>query len=164
MQRFLDSPGACFYHITPARSWPQIQQHGLRRRGKGISVLRTNEQPIIDSVISTQLHTIDNPDTEFVLLRLPQRLNNFQLNEIDADLVFEWTWPLHNNILRPIILPTQIELEKHFTINIDEISPKDYKTEIEYKTRDIYLSSFDLVYSAQGKNYQIDTNREKVFI
>lgn len=167
MEQFLNNPEACFYHIKPFSKWNDIQINGLMgSRTKGISVLRTMEFPIINSIISLQLgnEEVIN-ENDFVLIKIPQLLNNFRLSEIQPDIVFEWTWPLHNSIMRRNIPYKNLELVTRFSVwDWSRIAIEDFRNEMIYKELDLYSSSFNLVYQKNGVNFRVDGQGEFQYI
>ncbi len=167
MQDFLNSNDAAFYHITTWSSWQYIQKTGLNKcNGKGISVIRVDDTRIINSIIALQLNSPEIvEENDFVLLKLKQSRNDFKVIEIEPDIVDEWTWPLHNNIMKNIH-KNHIDFVRRFSIDDwDAISIEDFNNEQEIITSIMYNNSFDLVYTMKnGINFQIDINKEKVII
>ena len=69
-----------------------------------LSVLRTNDVRIVNSVTVLQLQTIEeNQENRFALIKIDQKRAGFIPLQIKPDLVEEWTWPFHNNIQVPKI-------------------------------------------------------------
>ena len=168
MEDFLKTEGACFYHITTWSCWEKIEKTGLKPfNGKGISVIRLDDERIINSIIALQLNAPEiRKENDFVLLRLTQYRNKFELFEIEPDVVDEWTWPIHNNIVKNKIHQNYIELVRRFSIeDWDAINIEDFKNEKEFKQSDFYKNSFNLDYvNKEGEIYQIDTEGNKIEI
>lgn len=141
-----------------------IEANGLRAfNPKGISVLRTKEFDIINSIIALQLNAPEIvAENDFVLLKISQRLNNFSVFEIQPDIVFEWTWAVHNNIVRRTIPYENIEIESRFSVfNWDLISIDDFKNEEAFKQSDLYNNSFDFIYIENGRTFRLNNLGEK---
>ncbi|MEI7423586.1 MAG: hypothetical protein WCK18_15895 [Prolixibacteraceae bacterium] len=167
MKDFLIKEFAAFYHITTCNKLTEIQQYGLRSfNGKGISVIRTNDMRIVNSIIALQLYTPEvEKENNFILLRIPQKLNNFKISQIQPDIVLEWTWPLHNNIVNTQIPFDRMEIEKQFKIdNWNQIYLEDPKNEKEIKQMELYTDSFKLVYSFNHRNFFVDEFTNKIYI
>lgn len=167
MEALLRNPNTIFFHLTTNSRMNGIRANGLKSmNGKGISVVRSADIRVLHSLIVTQLQNEEvKQENHFVLLSLPQRLNNFQVNEIQPDLVTEWTWPLHNNIIGRTIPFGHIQVVCEFSVlNWDLINIKDFRSHQEVSLLEFFLTSFDLVYSKNGREYKLDNNQKIQYI
>lgn len=154
MRNYLENNGI-FYHISPISNRKSIEKNGIRRSNKGICVLRINEMSIINAVINSQLHEINDGDA-FIIVAMKIPANEFPIYVFEPDILLDtdWTWPLHNNIVVDCIPPNFItgitthEYSLH-QANID-ISSRQLYTNENY-----YLSSFNLVYE---NHYSMNTD------
>jgi hypothetical protein len=148
MENFLQTKDAAFFHITTWSNWEKIQKQGLKSfNGKGVSVIRVEDERVINSIIALQLNSIEiEEENDFVLLKLKQHRNKFELHEVEPDIVDEWTWPLHNNIMRKIH-QNYIDFVKRFSVDDwNKINIDDFKNEKIIILEKEYLQSFNLVY------------------
>ena len=166
MNRFLNTNNACFYHIAPFSKVAEIEQNGLRAfNPKGISVLRVFDMDIVNSIISLQLNSPEIvEENDFVVFSIPQRINNFTINEIQPDIVAEWTWPLHNNIVGRTIPFQSMEIVSRFSVlSWDKIAIEDFKNETKHKATDLYTNSFGLTYMFKGRVFTVNNQGEKIY-
>lgn len=166
MQNFLNSNDAAFYHITTWSSWQNIQKTGLKKgNGKGISVLRTNDERIINGVIMTQLQDDKvREENRFVLLKLSQSKNAFMPQVIKPDLVDDWTWPFHNN-LKQNVHRNHIEFIKEFTIeNWDEANLVDNRDREEIVNSELYEEVLNFTYEDETGLFKYGRNHKKYFV
>lgn len=167
MEDLLTNPETIFYHLTTNSRMNGIRNEGLKNlNGKGISVVRTADIRVLNSLIVTQLQNEEvKQENHFVLLSLPQSLNNFQVNKIQPDLVTEWTWPLHNNIIGRVIPFEHIQVVCEFSVlNWDVINIHDPRSQQEVSILEFFLKSFDLVYTKKGRQYKLDNNQTIQYI
>ena len=161
MEKLLNKPDTIFFHLTTNSRLEGIRDKGLMAfNPKGISVVRTSDIRVLNSLIVTQLQNDEVlQENHFVLLSLSQSRNNFSPQQIKPDLVTEWTWPLHNNIVDCVIPFNCMEIVCEFSVpNWDAINIQDFKNQQIISNTDIYDNSFLLIYSENGKRFQV--NRE----
>jgi hypothetical protein len=97
-QEWIDNDNS-FYHITHTRNLQSIINSGLENRnGRGICVVRTNDERIVKYICQMMLLTDDDLDFSVIEI-IPSRIN-LQATEILIDGVTECTDPLHNYINR----------------------------------------------------------------
>jgi hypothetical protein len=163
MEELLSNPETFFYHLTTNSQMEGIRNEGLKAfNHKGISVIRTADIRVLNSLIVTQLQDEKvKQENHFVLLSLPQKLNDFTINEVRPDLVTEWTWPLHNNIVGRTIPFNCLNIVCEFSVqNWDVININDFKHQQEVSKSDMYINSFNLIYLYKGKKYKVNNQRE----
>ena len=154
MIEFLNAPDSSFYHLTIVSKLEGIKKNGLKAfNQKGISVIRTHDIRIVNSLIVTQLNSpAVQLENNFVLLKIPQSLNNFTPNEIRPDIVLEWTTPLHNNIINRVIPFEKLEIYCRFCISDwDRLNNDDFKNENEIRQALLYSDALNLKYLVGGK-------------
>ena len=94
-----------FYHITHTRNLPGIYQSGLQdRNGRGICVVRTNNELIVRYICEMMLNI--NNDLDYSIIEIRPSQIDLLAAEILNDGVEECTDPLHNYINRAHILIT----------------------------------------------------------
>lgn len=167
MENFLQTEDAAFYHITTWSNWVKIQNEGLKLcySPKGISVLRTNDERIINGVIITQLQNEEViKENRFVLLKLCQAKNVFMPQVIKPDLVDDWTWPFHNN-LKQNVHRNHIEFIKEFTIeNWDEANLVDNRDREEIVNSELYEEALNFTYEDETGLFKYGRNHKKYFV
>ncbi|HTB52930.1 MAG TPA: hypothetical protein VK718_09175 [Ferruginibacter sp.] len=122
MQKFLDNPEAAFYHITTNDKWDSIQSSGGLISSTGrFFVSRVGELPVLLAIALEQLLVTDEVE-EIVFLKLPNRKNDFKIDEIrqDTQAAVEWTQPFHNVILRQYIPLKHIEFMMKIKLGREE--------------------------------------------
>ena len=162
MENFLQTEDAAFYHITTWSSWQGIQKNGLKKgNGKGISVLRTNDERIINGVIMTQLQDDKvREENRFVLLKLSQSRNGFMPQVIKPDLVEEWTWPFHNNITRNVH-------KNHIEFIIEDWVKADIKEQrdgMQLVDSEMYEEALNFTYEDEKDLFKYNRDREKHYL
>lgn len=167
MRTFLEKEEAAFFHITTYSKWEQIQQSSLIPfNRKGISAIRVFDLPIIHSVIALQLYAPEvDEENDYVVLKIPQSLNKFTPNEIGPDIVFEWTWPLQNNILRPSIEANNLELVDRFSINNwSEINTNDFRNENICTASKSFQQSYEIIYENLRRPYKVNSDSVRLLL
>jgi hypothetical protein len=164
MRNFLNHPDSAFYHITTWQKWKQILRDCLRGGEKGISVSRTNDSRILNSIIVLQLGTEDFEDAnDYVLIKLSQLKCKFDVTNITPDIVDEWTWPLQNNIINRTVNPKSIDLVKRFSIdNWNQINIDDFRNEKIIKNEKFYTDSFQILYEDNKGNFIVNADKQIV--
>lgn len=163
MEGYLETTDAAFYHITTYSNWQKISASSLMPfNGKGISVLRTIESPIVHSVIALQLYSpAIEEENDFVIIKIAQSKCQFIVSEVVPDIVDEWTWPFQNNILRNNIEIEKLELFDRFSIkDWHTINMADYPNRLRYEKDGLMQPCFELIYANTKGIYKIDSNKE----
>lgn len=145
MRKYLENNGV-FYHISPIKNKESIRLNGLKPNNKGICVLRTNHQSIINAVINSQLADIDDGDSYIVVeITIPQ--NYFPIYTYEPDILdnTDWTWPLHNNI-KAITVP--VHLITNITEHIYDLRQAsfDISNSELFINEAWFLESFNIIY------------------
>ena len=145
MQSFLDQPEATFYHICPLEAWDNIDRKGVFGRNNEIYVSRVGEMPVLAAIAMEQLD--QTPDaTGIAVLKIPQALNNFTVEEIFEDYraPHEKTGPFQNIIRRSWIPPghfetvLKIEFGQHRDFHLDWLNNLAAQANINYPIHYIY--------------------------
>jgi len=105
-----------FYHITPTRNLINIYDSGIENRnGRGICVIRTNNEQIVRYICEMML--IAEGDSDFSIIEI--KPNDIQLTAIEVinDNVVELTNDLHNYIVRDRINITEANVIGTFQTN-----------------------------------------------
>ena len=76
MRNYLTNNGV-FYHISPYKNIKSIRENGIRPNNKGICVVRTKNQSIINAIINSQLGDINEGD-KYVVVEITIPLEYFQ--------------------------------------------------------------------------------------
>ncbi len=146
MRNYLENDGR-FYHISPAKNKGNIEQLGLERSNKGICVLRTNNDGIVNAVINSQLSMEIKNGAEFILVEFRIAPAQFPIYVFEPDILTsnDWTWPLHNNIIVDRILPNCFVGITQHTYNQ---SDGDYfiSNKHLFETQEWFQSSYRLIY------------------
>jgi len=105
MRKFLSDVDAVFYHVTPLSKWNLIQESGsLLASDNKIFLSRSSDKSVLYSIALTQVLELDG-EKAFVVLALPQSLNQFRDDEFAADFqATEPTMPFHSVLNRDAIL------------------------------------------------------------
>ncbi|MCC9071267.1 hypothetical protein LNQ49_06620 [Flavobacterium sp. F-65] len=154
MRNYLENTGV-FYHISPVKNRASIETHGIKRSQKGICVLRTNDQGIINVVINSQLHEIKDGDI-FILVTIKIPVNALPIYTYEPDILTDtdWTWPLHNNIIVDNISTNYITEIAEYTYNLQQ-AEQDVSSRHLYENQPFFNQSFNLIYE---NHYKINTN------
>lgn len=145
MRNYIEN-GGVFYHISPIKNRASIEINGLNRSQKGICVLRTYEQGIVNSVINSQLHEINDGD-DFILVAVRIPVNQFSIYVYEPDILLDtdWTWPLHNNIIVDNIPSEFITKITEHNYNLQQ-AQRDVSNRHFFEKEANFKSSFDLIY------------------
>jgi len=121
-QEWIDNNNS-FYHITHTRNLQSIFIMGLENRnGRGICVVRTNEEKIVQYICQQMLLTDDDLDFSVIEI-IPSRIK-LKATEILFDGVDECTDPLHNYINRkniPVIQENVIGIYRANPLGIPDL-------------------------------------------
>ena len=145
MRSYLENNGV-FFHISPLKNLESIKEQGIKPNNKGICVLRTNNQSIINSVINSQLANINDGDSYIIVeITIPQ--DYFPIYAYEPDILdnTDWTWPLHNNIKVPNVPPELITNIYHHVYDLRQAS-NDINNQIQFVNQDWFLESFSIIY------------------
>lgn len=86
-----------FFHITPLRNKEIILMEGIKRRGKDICVVRTDDLEILYTIIEAGLI---NFGEEYCVFRIEPLKHDIKVYEVYRDRVTDATHPLHNYFTR----------------------------------------------------------------
>lgn len=167
MKEGLISEVDTFYHITKWSNWEKIQKEGLKKySSEGISVLRTNDDRIVNSVTVLQLQTIEeNQENRFALIKIDQKRAGFIPLLIKPDLVEEWTWPFHNNIQVPKIHLNYIKLEREFTIvDWHKATFRDNTDRLNLIDSEMYIDALNAIYQDDNGKFRYNIDKSKAYL
>ena len=155
MREYLNRGGK-FYHISPLKHEASISANGLKYSQKGICVLRTNDLPIINAVICTQIPEIED-GAQYIIVTLQIPFDAFSINSFEPDILddTDWTWPFHNIIKEKSIGPQFITaITKHTYWGTE--GAKDSFRKKEFHNHPVYLEGLNLSYET---HYRIPSAR-----
>jgi hypothetical protein len=156
MRNYLANNGV-FYHISPYKNIKSINENGIIPNNKGICVVRTNNQSIINSIINSQLGDINDGD-RYIVVEITIPLGHFPLYAYEPDILdnTDWTWPLHNNIKVSNIPPQLITNISEHVYNLRQAS-FDINNSHLFVEQEWFLESFEMIYET---HYQMNGNSE----
>lgn len=167
MKEHLITKVEAFYHVTQWSKWMKIKAAGLKFTfgTKGISVLRTDDERIINALIITQLQKEETiKENRWVVLKFNQTKMGLSPQLIKPDLVEDWTWPFHNNLMKSIH-KNYIEFIEEFSIeDWDEANQKENKDREEILDSALYKEALKVIYKDQQGKFSYNKNQEKVYL
>lgn len=128
-----------FYHITQTRNIPSILEKGLENRnGRGVCVVRINDDRVIRYICEMMLCTDDDRDFSVIEI-IPSKIN-LQANEIFDDFAVECTNPIHNYIKRkniPVVQENVIGTFRASRLGIPDLNVYETNLNLDFELKQL---------------------------
>lgn len=157
MKNFLETADCALYHITLLENWENIQVAGLYCNDSGVIYLsKSAEKGILYSIAISQVLPLCD-FAEFAVLKLPQRVNHFDVSEFSSDdQANEITRPFHCVLRRRHIPVENIELDEIVNMDALELGIIASNSDQKLPNSEVFIKALETEYQqSNGRIYRL---------